>query len=70
MATKESSELFSEMPLFELRERFNKSEEGKKFLQEAILDRHSATRLIFAWISVLTTACLRLALDQDLFIVP
>ena len=51
MATKESSEQFSELPLFELKDRYNKTAEGRKFLQESIIDRHSA-------------ACLALALDE------
>ena len=37
--------------LFELKERYNKTAEGRKFLQESIIDRHSA-------------ACLALALDE------
>ena len=42
MATRESSEQFSELPLFELKERYGKTAEGKKFLQESIIDRSSA----------------------------
>ena len=45
MAVSESSEKYSEVPLYELRERYGKSEEGRKFLQEAILDSHSDARL-------------------------
>ena len=48
MATKESSELFQEVPLFELKEHYNKTPEGKKFLKEAIIDRRSTAGVLLA----------------------
>ena len=38
MAINESKEKFSELPLYELREKYEKTEAGAKFLQESILD--------------------------------
>ena len=45
-ATAESNETFVEMPLYQLREQYEKTEVGKQFLKTAILDRRYAACLV------------------------